>query len=137
MRAVLRRAGQYIVRLSDRAAGNFARVRGADLLNGNAPTWARRVIQLIAPSSLFTSLPLPTAFLFDVSTYAVFDDLLNGGGPVLDFYGQLLVDLNDEARNFLLFGQADKIAAILNESVTVAPDGSMIVTVPKLWYRDP
>ena len=137
IRTLVKRAGRTIVRVVDQAAGNFAKVRGADLLNGTVPNWLRRVFQLVAPSTLVTGLPLPFAFLFDVSTYAVFDDVLKGGGPVLDLYQQLLIDLNSEARDFILLGQADELARIFNESVQFLPDGSMIVQVPKLWFRDP
>lgn len=137
VKALLKRAGSFVVRLSDRAAGNFAQVRGADLLNGNAPSWVHRLVQLIAPSSLFTRIPLPVAFAIDVSTYAVFDDLLAGHGPVLEFYQQLLIDANEEAKQFFLLGQADELARIFNESVTIAPDGDLVIQVPKLWYRDP
>lgn len=138
VRAVLRRGAGVVTRAIENAAGNFARVRGADLLRGTSPSWVRRVVQLVAPSTLFTDLPLPFAFGFDVTTYAVFDDVLGGGGPVTDYYwGIIINNLANPEANIILPEYAEALAELLNESVTVAPNGELIVTVPKLWFRDP
>jgi hypothetical protein len=136
--SILRRGAGIVTRAIENAAGNFARVRGADLLRGTTPSWVRRVLQLVAPSTLFTDLPLPFAFGFDVTTYAAFDDLLSGGGPVTDYYWGILVDaLANPNNNIILPEYAEALAELLNESVTASPNGELIVTVPKLWFRDP
>lgn len=137
IRAIARRAGPRIVRTIERAADNFARVRGADLLAGNVPSWVRRVLQNLIPSTLATDLPLPFAFLIDVAFYAVGDELFHGGGPVTDYYMSIIEDLNRDAGNFFLLGQLDEVAKFLNESITTNPDGTAIISVPPVWFRDP
>lgn len=137
-RSLIRLGGQ-VVRTLERAGDNFAKVRGADLLAGNVPSWLQRILQsTVLPSTLFTRLPLPFAFAFDVTTYAVFDDLLAGGGPVLDFYWELISkgsgrDIQDIVRE----EWGEQFARLINESISVAPDGTIVIQVPKLWFRDP
>lgn len=134
------KTGTTVVKILNRAGGNFAAVRGADLI-ADLPAILRLPLQLFAvPSTLASRLPLPVAFASDVLSYAAVPDIITGGGPVLDYYWSLL---QDAARLQYLIALEDQVTylhlleQLLDQRIFDNGDGTLTVVVPPMWWRDP